>query len=52
MDLAVEGRLGYVYLISGKLCSYTLISMIIMVLAADNNAGVDLRFAVEFDSYL
>jgi hypothetical protein len=52
VDLAVEGRLGYVCLISGELGSYTLISMMIIVLTADNNAGVDLRFAVEFDSYL
>lgn len=47
MNLVVDGRLGYVCLISGELCSYTSISMvIIMVLAADSTAVVDLRFAI------
>jgi hypothetical protein len=47
VNLVVDGRLGYVCLISGELCSYTLISMvIIMVLAAESTAGVDLCFAI------
>lgn len=47
MNLAVDGQLVYVYLISGELSSYTSISMvIIMVLAADSTAVVDLRFAI------